>query len=374
MGPKGAISSGPDAQPDRPDAHADKEESVEPIGLRPPHPAHTGAPRPTRSAPQSRAADDLPSRSPRRRRTRMGAADAERRGGWLSSGARRRSAGPDRRHRPHLGAAAGPPCRCHAQLHRLLRQELRSHLRVAAPNRHHPADPRVATDFLLPRGVHRDASTHWPNSNSYAPPRSPLRVDAPARAEILVSGHRDLILAGFLSPPEKGRGRQTADPPSEGDARDAVVRRRVDLGADMDSAHDVHDQDVLGMRQRRAPLRAARYHPRGDKNDDIATATADRGGGGNRPPTSRVVGASCCRSRSRSPSSRVQLPLARARSASTSQTRWGHSLPSHWSSPSALPPCEADQTHWSGPMPRSQTTSGSGPHRRLGPPAVSMLA
>lgn len=51
--------------------------------------------------------------------------------------------------------------------------------------------------------------------------------------------------------------------------------------ADMDSAHDVHDQDVLGMRQRRAPLRAARYHPRGDKNDDIATATADRGGGGN---------------------------------------------------------------------------------------------
>jgi hypothetical protein len=54
----------------------------------------------------------------------------------------------------------------------------------------------------------------------------------------------------------------------------------------MDSAHDVRDHDVLGMRQPRAPLGQRVITNDGHKGDDIAiaiaTATADRGGGGNR--------------------------------------------------------------------------------------------
>ncbi|MGZ4253490.1 MAG: hypothetical protein ACXVR2_09585 [Solirubrobacteraceae bacterium] len=37
-----------------------------------------------------------------------------------------------------------------------LRQEVRFHLRVAALYEHDPADPRVAADFLVLRGVHTD--------------------------------------------------------------------------------------------------------------------------------------------------------------------------------------------------------------------------
>jgi len=52
-----------------------------------------------------------------------------------------------------------------------LRQEVRFHLRVAALYDRDPADPSVAADFLVLRGVH-EVTTLWPSSNSSAPPRS----------------------------------------------------------------------------------------------------------------------------------------------------------------------------------------------------------
>ena len=58
-----------------------------------------------------------------------------------------------------------------------LLQEVRFHLRVAALYRHDPADPRIAADFLVLRGVHphADAAPSWKPS---APPRCPLQANA----------------------------------------------------------------------------------------------------------------------------------------------------------------------------------------------------
>ena len=83
-----------------------------------------------------------------------------------------------------------------------LRQEVRFHLRVAALYGHDPADPRVAADFLVLRGVHADAdqalaelelvrATPLPAAGA----RTPLKSWYKAIVSILV-------LAGFLSPPE----------------------------------------------------------------------------------------------------------------------------------------------------------------------------
>ena len=83
-----------------------------------------------------------------------------------------------------------------------LRQEVRFHLRVAALYGHDPADPSVAADFLVLRGVHEDAeqaqaalelvrATPLPAAGA----RTPLKSWYKAIVSIL-------ILAGFLSPPE----------------------------------------------------------------------------------------------------------------------------------------------------------------------------
>ena len=89
-----------------------------------------------------------------------------------------------------------------------LRQEVRFHLRVAALYGHDPADPSVAADFLVLRGVHENAekalaelelvrATPLPAPGA----RTPLKSWYSATVSIL-------ILAGFLSPPEDEDTRQ----------------------------------------------------------------------------------------------------------------------------------------------------------------------
>ena len=84
-----------------------------------------------------------------------------------------------------------------------LRQEVRFHLRVAALYGHDPADPRVAADFLVLRGVHKDpeqalADLEVVRATPLPPPgeRTPLKSWYQAIVRIL-------IIAGFLSAPEE---------------------------------------------------------------------------------------------------------------------------------------------------------------------------
>ena len=84
-----------------------------------------------------------------------------------------------------------------------LRQEVRFHLRVAALYGHDLADPRVAADFLVLRGVHKDseqalADLEVVRATPLPPPgeRTPLKSWYQAIVRIL-------IIAGFLSAPEE---------------------------------------------------------------------------------------------------------------------------------------------------------------------------
>src|SRR3954454_6843046 len=83
-------------------------------------------------------------------------------------------------------------------------QEARLHLRVAALFGHDPADPHVAADFLVLRGVRANAQQavaelEATRATPLPPPgaRTPLRSWYRAVVNVLV-------LAGFLSPPEEG--------------------------------------------------------------------------------------------------------------------------------------------------------------------------
>ena len=84
-----------------------------------------------------------------------------------------------------------------------LRQEVRFHLRVAALYGHDPADPHVAADFLVLRGVHKDPEQALAELEVVrATPLPPAGERTPLRSwyEATV---RILILAGFLSAPEE---------------------------------------------------------------------------------------------------------------------------------------------------------------------------
>ena len=84
-----------------------------------------------------------------------------------------------------------------------LRQEVRFHLRVAALYGHDPADPHVAADFLVLRGVHKDPEQALAELEVVrATPLPPAGERTPLRSwyEAIV---RILILAGFLSAPEE---------------------------------------------------------------------------------------------------------------------------------------------------------------------------
>ena len=80
---------------------------------------------------------------------------------------------------------------------------MRFHLRVAALHGHDPADPRVAADFLVLRGVHKNAGQALADLNNVrATPLPPPGERTPLRSwyQAVV---RILILAGFLSAPDE---------------------------------------------------------------------------------------------------------------------------------------------------------------------------
>ena len=160
------MSSDPDVQPDGPDADSDAEvqESVEPSGLwararqslRVPGVLVRLAKRDPHHIPErltiytvDRNADEARVWA---RRARDAAPDSS--PAVLADDQRRRTISTARID----GAVAGTPffiALVPAYI-AFLRQEVRFHLRVAALYGHDPADPRVAADFLLLRGVHKD--------------------------------------------------------------------------------------------------------------------------------------------------------------------------------------------------------------------------
>ena len=83
-----------------------------------------------------------------------------------------------------------------------LLQEVRLHLRIAALYGHDPADPRVAGDFLVLRGVRRDVDEAVAELQRV---RGTPLPPAPQRRTPIRSWYRAgvnvLVLAGFLSPP-----------------------------------------------------------------------------------------------------------------------------------------------------------------------------
>ncbi|MGO9789445.1 MAG: hypothetical protein ACLP8S_07955 [Solirubrobacteraceae bacterium] len=84
-----------------------------------------------------------------------------------------------------------------------LLQEVRFHLRVAALYGHDLADPRIAADFLVLRGVHKNAEQALAELEAVrATPLPPRGQRTPLRSwyRAVVSV---LVLAGFLSAPEK---------------------------------------------------------------------------------------------------------------------------------------------------------------------------
>jgi len=159
------MSSEPDAQPDGPDTRAEVDDSVEPSGrwararnsLRVPGVLVRLARRDPHHIPErltiytvDRHADPAREWAQRARDAAPDSSPAV-----LADGQRRRTIGTARID----GAVAGTPffiALVPAYI-AFLRQEVRFHLRVAALYGHDPADPRVAADFLVLRGVHKDA-------------------------------------------------------------------------------------------------------------------------------------------------------------------------------------------------------------------------
>lgn len=205
------MSSEPDAQPDGPGADAFVPESVESSGrwararqsLRVPGVLVRLAKRDPHHIPErltiytvDRHADEARAWAQRARE-----AGPDRSPAVLADGQRRRTISTARID----GAVAGTPffiALVPAYI-AFLRQEVRSHLRVAALYGHDPADPRVAADFLVLRGVHKDPEQALADLEVVR--ATPL--PAPGERTPLKSGYaaivRILILAGFLSAPEE---------------------------------------------------------------------------------------------------------------------------------------------------------------------------
>jgi hypothetical protein len=263
------MSSDPDVQPDGPDADSDAEvqESVEPSGLwararqslRVPGVLVRLAKRDPHHIPErltiytvDRNADEARVWA---RRARDAAPDSS--PAVLADDQRRRTISTARID----GAVAGTPffiALVPAYI-AFLRQEVRFHLRVAALYGHDPADPRVAADFLLLRGVHNDpeqalAELEVIRATPLPPPgeRTPLK----SWYEAIV---RVLIIAGFLSAPEDEEAKQLTLWAKVMRAVRFVVAGLI-WALTWVLHRDLHDHDVLGVRERRAPLRSARHH------------------------------------------------------------------------------------------------------------------
>ena len=206
------MSSEPDAQqPDGPDAGAEVEESVEPSGrwararqsLRVPGVLVRLARRDPHHIPERLTIYEVDRQADGARvwaqRARDAAPDSS--PAVLADGQRRRTISTARID----GAVAGTPffiALVPAYI-AFLRQEVRFHLRVAALYGHDPADPRVAADFLVLRGVHKDAEQALAELEVVrATPLPPAGERTPLRSWYQATV-RILILAGFLSAPEE---------------------------------------------------------------------------------------------------------------------------------------------------------------------------
>ena len=210
------MSSQPDTQPDGPDARAEVEDSVEPSGL---------WARVRNSLRVPGALVRLAMRDPHHIPERLTIYEVDRQADGARAWAQRaRDAAPEsfpavlahRERRRTIstaridGAVAGTPffiALVPAYI-AFLRQEVRFHLRVAALYGHDPADPRIAADFLVLRGVHTDAEQALADlelvrATPLPPPgeRTPLKSWYQAIVRIL-------IIAGFLSAPEEEETRQ----------------------------------------------------------------------------------------------------------------------------------------------------------------------
>jgi hypothetical protein len=89
-----------------------------------------------------------------------------------------------------------------------LRQEVRFHLRMAALYGRDPADPHVAADFLVLRGVRKHIDEALTELETVrAAPLPPAGVRTPLRSwyRAIV---QVLVLAGFLSPPDDDDGKR----------------------------------------------------------------------------------------------------------------------------------------------------------------------
>ena len=167
-----------------------------------------------------------------------------------------------------------------------LRQEVRFHLRVAALYGHDPADPRVAADFLVLRGVHKDpeqalADLEVVRATPLPPPgeRTPLK----SWYEAIV---RILIIAGFLSAPEEEETRQLTFWAKVMRAVRFVVAGLIwALTWILPLTFMIMMSWACESDARRFGQRVTTHY--GDEDDDIAVAmaAADRKAGGNRALT-----------------------------------------------------------------------------------------
>jgi hypothetical protein len=288
------MSSEPDAQPDGPDAGAEVQESVEPPGrwararqsLRVPGALVRLAKRDPHHIPErltiytvDRNADEARVWA---RRARDAAPDSS--PAVLADDQRRRTISTARID----GAVAGTPffiALVPAYI-AFLRQEVRFHLRVAALYGHDPADPRVAADFLLLRGVHNDpeqalAELEVIRATPLPPPgeRTPLK----SWYEAIV---RVLIIAGFLSAPEDEEAKQLTLWAKVMRAVRFVVAGLIwALTWVLPVTFMIMMSWACESDARRFGQRVTTHY--GDEGDDIAIAiaTADRKAGGNRALT-----------------------------------------------------------------------------------------
>jgi hypothetical protein len=214
---------------------------------------------------------------------------------------------------------------------------------VAALYGHDPADPRVAADFLILRGVHTDpeqalADLEVVRATPLPPPgeRTPLK----SWYEAIV---RILIIAGFLSAPEEEETKQLTRWAKAMRAVRFVVAGLIwALTWVLPVTFMIMMSWACESDARRFGQRATTHY--GEEGDDIAIAiaSADRKAGGNRALTV-ARGALVVLS--------LAIPLAFIAATVAGgkgplgvnvRRRPEHSPPSRWSLASALPPCEAE--------------------------------
>jgi hypothetical protein len=166
-----------------------------------------------------------------------------------------------------------------------LRQEVRFHLRMAALYGHDPADPRVAADFLVLRGVRKDVDEALAELETVrATPLPPAGVRTPLRSwysAIL----RVLVLAGFLGPPDDDDQKQTFWTKLVNAVQLAVAGLIWALTWVVPITFMIVMSWACESDARRFSERVLTHYQEGQADLDAAIASADRKAGGNRAIT-----------------------------------------------------------------------------------------